>query len=76
MVTARKFALDIVLIVIINESLHTQCVIEVEQTLLYATCAISSLCPQLFNMATERNFIAIADNLDASCSRPKTLGKF
>jgi hypothetical protein len=52
MVTARKFALDIVLIVIMNESLDTQCDMEVEQTLLYATCIIPSLCPQLLNMAT------------------------
>jgi len=43
----------LVLIVIINESLDTQCDMEVEHTLLYATCIISSLCPQLFNMATE-----------------------
>jgi len=45
MVTVQKFALDIVLIVILNELLGTQCVMEVEQTLLYATCIISSLCP-------------------------------
>jgi hypothetical protein len=64
MVTARKFALDIFLIVIINESLDTQCDMEAEQTLLYATCIMSSLCPQLPNMATERNFIAIADKFD------------
>ena len=64
MVTARKFALVFVLVVIINESLNTQYVMEVEQTLLYAMCIISSLCPQLLNMATERSFIAIADKFD------------
>jgi hypothetical protein len=63
-VTLRKVALDIALIVIINESLGTQCVMEVEKTLLYATYILSSLCPLLFNMATERNFLAIFDKSD------------
>ena len=68
MVTARKFALDFFLILTINESLVTQRVMEAEQTLLYATCIISSLCPQMFNMATERNFMAIADKFDVYIS--------
>ena len=64
MVTARKFVLDIVLIVMINVSLDTRCDMEVEQTLLYATFIISFLCPQSLNMATERNFIAIIVKFD------------
>jgi hypothetical protein len=58
MVTEQKFTLVFVLIVIINELLDTQRDVEVEQTLLYATRVMSSLCPQLLNMATERNLVA------------------